>query len=259
MKKILLLLVTGLFALACINKNQTNEPPKNSELIQQNYKGKVQRLEEVPYKVDSTGKIGEIDSCCIFVAELNEKGYTTRWYNKDKKGVISFLRNLNRFDNGQFKEWNDTINGKKYRSMVLQIDNDGKYSGAKSYDSAGKVDGYFTDFKENEYGEMTAFKHYKTDSSLIGTWTAEYDKSIWLGSTTTDSTGKVNGTYKNKLDDKGNSIEFTSTIVTKDSTTKKVETYKYNSYDDQGNWTQRTEYENGKPIKVAKRNFKYYK
>jgi hypothetical protein len=90
-------------------------------------------------------------------------------------------------------------------------------------------------------------------------WSGVYDKNIWMSSTTTDSAGKLNGTYKAKVDDKGNVIEFTSSEVKKDSTINKVITYKY-EYDNQGNWTQRTEYdEKGRPVKIAKRAITYYK
>lgn len=36
--------------------------------------------------------------------------------------------------------------------------------------------------------------------------------------------------------------------------------YKYDSFDDKGNWTQRTQSdENGKPEKITKREITYYK
>jgi hypothetical protein len=48
--------------------------------------------------------------------------------------------------------------------------------------------------------------------------------------------------------------------TTKDSTTNKITKYRYDSYDDKGNWTQRTETdENGKPVKIVKRTITYYK
>lgn len=258
MKKILPVLASGLFALAC-NDEMRTESPKNTDLIHQNLKGKVQQFEEVPYKVDSMGKMGEMDSCCTFTAELDEKGYITKWHTKNKKGVTTQERTHTRFDNGQIKGWTDKFNDKKPTSIAIQIDNNGKYSGAQSYDSTGKMESYYTDIKENEYGQVTAWKQYKPDSTLKATWSGEFDKNIWVASTTTDSTGKVNGTYKSKVDDKGNSIEFSSTEVTKDSTINKVITYTYDSFDDVGNWTQRTEYEKGKPTKILKRTITYYK
>lgn len=41
-------------------------------------------------------------------------------------------------------------------------------------------------------------------------------------------------------------------------TTTIVETYTYDSFGDVGNWTQRTEYNDEKPVKVLKRSYTYY-
>ena len=67
--------------------------------------------------------------------------------------------------------------------------------------------------------------------------------------------GKETYSSKIKLDDKNNVIENATKEVTKDSTTNKTTKYRYDSYDDTGNWTQRTEMdENGKPVKIVKKN-----
>jgi inorganic pyrophosphatase len=48
--------------------------------------------------------------------------------------------------------------------------------------------------------------------------------------------------------------------MAKDSTTTKTTTFKYDSYDEQGNWTQRTTFDDkGKATKVIKRTHTYYK
>ena len=54
--------------------------------------------------------------------------------------------------------------------------------------------------------------------------------------------------------------EESTTTVTKDTSKTEKFSYKYDSYDDKGNWTQRTSYnEKGKPVKVIKRTISYYK
>jgi hypothetical protein len=51
--------------------------------------------------------------------------------------------------------------------------------------------------------------------------------------------------------------EYTYVEAGKTKTEKK--TYKYDHYDEKGNWTQRTAYDDkGKPTKVVKRSFTYY-
>ena len=260
MKNILLVLAAGLFAIACNNNIQTAEAPKNTDLIQQNLKGKVQHLEEASYKVDNAGKIGEMDSCCVGISDIDEKGYTTKYYTKDNKGTIKDEYSYVRHENGLLKEWVNTSSGKKKDSLSIQLTKDGRYGDAQNYDSTGKMDAYYIDVKDNEYGIVTGWKKYKPDSTLQSTWSGEFDKNIWVSSTNTDSTGKVVGTYKAKNDEKGNIIELKSTEVKKDSTTNKVTTYKYDSLDDQGNWTQRTEFDDkGKPTKIIKRTIAYYK
>ena len=260
MKKIFLVLATGLFALACNNNKQTAETPKNADLMQQNLKGKIQHIEAAPYKVDSTGKIGELDTCCTEIQDFDEKGYSTKYFTKDNKGTLKDEFSYTRYDNGLLKEWVVTNGGKKKSSLSIQLKKDGNYGDAQNYDSTGKMDAYYTDVTANEYGNVTGWKKYKPDSTLQSTWSGVFDKNIWVSSTTTDSTGKVNGTYKAKNDEKGNIIEFSSTEIKKDSTTTKEMTYKYESYDDLGNWTQQTEYDNkGKPTKIVKRTIIYYK
>ena len=62
------------------------------------------------------------------------------------------------------------------------------------------------------------------------------------------------------LDNKNNVIENATKEITKDSTTNKTMKYRYDSFDDNGNWAQRTEMdEKGKPVKIVKRTITYYK
>ena len=81
MNKIFWLLSVGLSLVAC-NDNKSTDSPKNTDLIIQNLKGMVQRTEETSYKVDSTGKIGAMDSCCASIQEFDEKGYNPKYFSK---------------------------------------------------------------------------------------------------------------------------------------------------------------------------------
>jgi hypothetical protein len=259
MKRIMSLFFAGLFFVACNSNTKEAEGPKNTDLISQNLKGKVQRLEETPYKVDSTGKIGEMDSCCVTITEFDEKGYSPKYTTKDNKGKIKEESTLIRYEGGQMKDFVTMADGKKKSSFTIQIDKDGKYIGGQSFDSSGKMDSYFTDLKENEYGAVTNGKAYKTDSTLKYTFTNNYDKAIYMGGHT-DSAGKMINETRVKVNDKGDMTEMNSTNVTKDSTINKKETFTYESYDDNGNWTQRTAYdEKGKATKILKRVITYYK
>ena len=259
MKKIAWIPGTGLFLISCNNNKQETEGPKNTDLIAQNLKGKVQLTEESSFKVDSTGKIGEMDSCCASINEFDKKRYNLKFYSKDSKGNSKEEGTMTPYEGGQFKEAITMADGKKKSSFTVRIDKDGKYSGGQSYDSTGKMDTYFSDLKENEYGAVTAGKAYKADSTLKYSFTNDYDKAINRGGHT-DSAGKMIYKSKMKVNDKGDVVEMNNISVSKDSAIHKKETYSYESYDDQGNWTQRTTYDdNGKVTKIVKRVISYYK
>lgn len=259
MKKIFLILA-GFFAVTCNDNDQTDATPKNSDLIQQNLKGKIQHLEEEPYKVDSIGKVRELDSCCIEISDFDEKGYLTRYHTKDGNQAIKDDFTYTRHENGLMKGWVKATDGKKKASLSIQLTKDGRYGDGQSYDSTGKMDAYYTNVKDNEYNLVTEIKKYKPDSTLEFSWSHMYDKNIWVSTTKTDSSGKIVVSRKAKNDEKGNIIELTRIDVKKDSTTTRVTTYKYDSYDEEGNWTQRTEYnDKGRPVKIVKRNITYYK
>jgi hypothetical protein len=87
----------------------------------------------------------------------------------------------------------------------------------------------------------------------------KYTKQAYVGGESTDSTGKKTWTSTQELDDKQNPIKFSSTEIKKDTTINKTITYKYTAFDTEGNWTERTEMEPGKPNKVIKRTFTYAK
>jgi hypothetical protein len=136
----------------------------------------------------------------------------------------------------------------------------GKYAGARSFDSTNKMDFYYTDITSNDYDRLTGYKQYKPDSTLKMSMALSYDKQFLKGQIAKDSAGKETYSYNLKLDDKNNLIESTSREVTKDSTINKTTKYRYDSFDDTGNWTQRTEMDGtGKPVKVVKRTIVYYK
>jgi hypothetical protein len=87
---------------------------------------------------------------------------------------------------------------------------------------------------------------------------SKYDKNLWLGFTGKDSVGKIKNSSVAKYNDKGEQVEVSNTNVTKDSTTTHVTKYTYDTHDDMGNWTQRTEWnDKGKAVKIIKREYTY--
>ena len=260
MKHVLLALFTGVILFSCSSDKKETEAAKNSDWTNQHLKGKVKSIEETSYTPDSTGKIDAMDSCCIDMQQFDDKGYMQSTQSKDSKGTVKNETTVAHYEGGQVKEYANSAGGKKTGVFSIEINKDGKYSGARNIDSTGKLASYYTDLTEDEYGSVTAGTEHNPDSSVKSSFAAEYNKGLQIATTAKDSSGKVNYTFKAELNDKNDISKVTTTTITKDSTTTKVITYKYDSYDTDGNWTQRTAYdEKGKATKVVKRTYTYYK
>ncbi|MEO6893906.1 MAG: hypothetical protein ABI136_02665 [Ginsengibacter sp.] len=258
MKKIIFLSTIIVVAISC-NQNK-QEYSKNADVLADNLKGNVQQTVATDYKADSSGKMGEQDSCCVLTTKYDEKGYVTEYDSDDKSGKNKEVGTLSHDENGNMKDMKNTKNGNAVSSITVLTDSAGKYSLAKEYDSANHLKFYYTDISQNEYGQLTGMKKHNADSSVSGMMVSKYNNSILTDQEVKDSTGKVIYSSNMKFDDKNNVVENDSKNITKDSTVNKVIKYKYDSSDDQANWTQRTELdENGKPVKIVKREITYYK
>lgn len=258
MKKIIFLSAIIAISFSCNEKKK--ELPQNADVLADNLKGNVQQWTTTDYKVDSTGKIGEEDSCCVVTNKYDEKGYITENSSINKAGTDKEEGDFTHYDNGAVKSIKGSKNGNLSSTFSIQIDKDGKYSGVQEYDSMNKIKFYYNDISQNDYGQVTNFKQYKPDSTLHVTMSNTYDKQLFKSSETKDSSGKVINTDTYIRDDKNLVIEEATKNVTKDSTTNKITKYKYDSFDDQGNWTQRTQTdEKGKPVIITKREITYYK
>lgn len=261
MKKILIIMA-GLFVLAC-NNSKDKEAEKKvsfSDLVADNLKGNISSIEETPYKTDSSGKIGEMDSCCISVTDYDENGNSSRSVSKDSKGTVTNESVFTRHPNGLFKSIANTKDGKSTGGFDTQVDDKGNYTWAAAIDSNGKVDVYYTDIAQNDVAEVTAWKQYSKDSVFKMTGESKYDGHKMLESTVKDSVGKVTNTNTAKYNDKGEPIERSNTTYKNDTATTKITKYTYESHDDMGNWTQRTEWDDkGKAVKIVKRTYMYRK
>ena len=257
MKKFSFLVVVAVIAFSCSESKQ--EAAKNTDWLQNNLLGKVEQTTETTYKTDSTGKTGEQDSCCVVTVKYDEKGYSSAYTSIDIAGTDKVEGVFSHDDKGSFTGQKYTKNGKPQSSLTVQFEN-GKPSGAQEFDSANKMTFYYTDVTLNDYERLTGFKQYKPDSTLKMSLANTYDKQFLNGTIVKDSVGKETYSSDLKLDDKNNVIESTTKEVTKDSTTNKTTKYRYDSFDDKGNWTQRTEMDGtGKPVKIVKRTITYYK
>jgi len=245
---------------ACNNEKTSDSEKKmaTSDLVIENLKGDVASYEETPYQTDSTGKIGTMDSCCISVNEYDENGYSAKFTSKDSKGTVKETAVFARHPNGLWKSATNTRDGKTSGSFDTQLDEKGNYMTAQAMDSAGKLDVYYTNITQNEDGQVLTWKQYDKDSVFRSEGASTFEKMMQTGFTLKDSVGKVKSSSSYKYNDKGEQIEVSNTNITKDSTTTKVTKYTYDSHDEKGNWTQRTEWnDKGKAVKIVKRTYTY--
>ena len=249
--------------LSACNDNKEKEAEKKSmysDLVAENLKGDISAIEESPYKTDSIGKMGAMDSCCISVSEYDENGNNVKWTSKDSKGNVKEGGTTTRYENGMWKGGTNTNDGKTTSSMETTMDDKGNYNGGNAYDSAGKLEFYYTGLSQNEQGQVLSWKQWDKDSVFRMEGSATYDKYLQTSFSLKDSVGKLKNSSATKYNDKGEQIEVSNTNVTKDSSTTKVTMYKYDAHDEMGNWTQRTEWnDKGKATKITKRTYTYRK
>ncbi|MFZ9387590.1 MAG: hypothetical protein ACO25B_06885 [Chitinophagaceae bacterium] len=261
MKKPLFIVAALVFFASCKDKKdkEAMEPAKYSDIAAENLKGDIVSYTETPYQTDSAGVAGDMDSCCISMAEFDNNGYIIRSTSKNSKGEVTQSSTYTRHPNGLWKGAENTKDGKTTGGMETELDDKGNYTVARETDSTGKMSIYYTDITTNEYGNVTHWKQYDQDSVFRQEGMSTYDKTRQLSFELKDSTGKVKSSSASKYNDKGEMTENSYTTTSGDTTKTTVTMYTYESYDDMGNWTQRTSWEDGKAKKVVKRTYEYRK
>ncbi len=247
-----------LFVIACNNKSETENKITYSDLVSENVKGDVSSIEETPYKVDSMGKMGDMDSCCVSITDYDENGNSIKQVSKDSKATITNESVLTRHPNGLFKSISNTEKGKNTGGFETRLDENGNISWAGEIDSNGKGGMYYINIMQNEVGEVTGWKQFDKDSVFRGEGEAKYDKHVQLSFTFKDSVGVVKNSNSFMYNDKGERTESSNTNVGKDSTTTTVTKYTYEAHDEMGNWTHRTTWnDKGIATKMVMRKFTY--
>ena len=187
MKKVIFLFVVILISFSC-NQNK-KELPKNADTLADNLNGPVKETVATDYKVDSSGNIGQQDSCCVVTTKYDEKGYITDFESDDKSGENKQEETFNHYDNGAMKDLKNSKNGVVKSSIAIGIDSAGHYTVAQEYDSANNLKFYYTDISQNDYGQLTGMKKYNADSSLSGSMVSNFNNSIFTGNEAKDSVG----------------------------------------------------------------------
>jgi len=253
-----------IFIVSCNQKQPVADAFRApSDWAGENLKGNPTQVETDTYKIDSTGKTGPLDEKNI--EKYDSSGYTVSSVTMNGKDSVksqsSFMHGADGFMTSM--ETTGAKNEKK-SSLTIQYDGPGKYSGAKSYDSTGKMDVYYKDITSNSLGMVTGGKGYHPDSTLKMSFVNEFDSVYYIGGNSKDSVGKTTYSGKQTLNDKKDVVKSEEMTVTTDPKTKKdstkttITTYTYDGWDSHGNWTQQTSInEKGKPTKIVKRIIVY--
>ena len=248
----------AIIAVACNQKPSSSQNTHTpiADLKAENLKGQIQQIETDTYLIDSaTGKMGKLESKSV--ETYNDGGYTASFSNYNEKDSSTTLTSYDRDANGYVTGINTTKNSKPLSSMKIMVDSLGKYVLATSFDSTGKEDVFYDEITSNDFGEILGAKGHHADSSLKMTFSNTFDSIYYVGGESKDSVGKLTYSASLKLNDKKDASQMDETNVSKDSTTKTNTTFAYDTWDNQGNWTQQTTTENSKPKKIIKRIITY--
>mgnify|MGYP006902134729 CR=1 FL=1 len=224
-----------------------------------NMVGKVKTIVETPYTPAEDGTIADMDSCCVEMIEFSENGYRTGKTEKNKDGEVTAVNVVEHTETGKFVSSTWTEDGKEVWKRVVKRDAEGKALGATDTDSTQQVTRRHKAAEYNEYNQPVSGTTYLADSTYLGKWTYDYDDGYEIGRSWTDSSGVQLMEVTGELNENGWLAKAKVMRVDESGeATTTLETYTYDELDEMGNWTQRTEYNDEKPVEVLKRTYTYY-
>ena len=251
-------LIIPILALMACNDQPSQKVTTNIQRTEfgfGNLRGKVETIESKTVDFDSTGK-AKADSTQSF-GVYDKAGNIVTETVKDNSGDTT-INEVTYYGNGFSKEEKTTVNGVVQGRLTIDSVVKGQHTAAQFWDSSGKQLGY-CDVILNEYGQVTWGKTFNMSGTLQFAWEYKFDGPYSIGGSRTDSTGKVVYQSTLKRNDKNDLAEEQYTETENGVTTTQKITFKYDSYDEKGNWTQESTYKNGKLISVTKRAITYYK
>lgn len=255
--KLTFFLFAVLFTVRC-SSDSAQSKVIYSDLRRENIKGDISQMKITQYTCDSTGKQREMQDCCATVMEYNEDGNLLKQTSTNKEGNVTEVETTTMHENGLRTSVTTTRNGTRVRYMVFTVNEAGVYGSGKVLDSTDKVQMYYENLVINEYGQPVSFTLYGKDSSIVMKETAKYNGNLLISYVQTDKNGKQIASYEHKYNDKGESIEETTVETTDEGEQKKIRRHTYNRYDEKGNWTKMTEWDDkGKAVSILAREFVY--
>lgn len=234
----------------------TRQPIKYlTDLEQANIKGRVTKLVTETYNVDSLGKARELVSVTIEI--FNKLGYTSTDTARDfmeKNEVVNFLIYN---ENGSLASLSTFENGKKLSKMLLKYEGD-KCIAVENYDSKNKLESYYGNIQQTDFGLLSSLNSYDNNGNLTMSYANDYDSIYQISATARDSIGMLSSEIKINLTDKKYPENMLEVSYQKDSTITKYLSYKYENWDNEGNWIRQTVFDKkGNAIKIVNRIFDY--
>src|SRR5256885_15063031 len=100
----------------------------HNDLFFDNLKGAVEKVTEISYTVDSNGKVGAADSCCVSILGYDNKGYRTMDVSEDALGkVMNGQIYTKRYDNGKPREIQFMVDGRVVSTLIGTLTKDGHF------------------------------------------------------------------------------------------------------------------------------------
>ncbi len=264
--------------------------PKN-DLTRAKLKGNIKSVTEMKYKVSGTDSAYKYNIVSKNVHNYNENGNETEIMNYDENNKLRGKATLKYNKAGKLAEHYTTSDeGTIYKNETYAYDSKGNKSELDYYNTAGASAGKAL-FKYDDNGNMIEVTEYEIDSTIKLKHTNKYDKK---GNKIEEKFFKPNAKAKKgntvlfqrvtyKYDNAGNRVEenvysgnnileskVTSQYNENNEKTSEKEdikaqklqvnySWKYEQKDENGNWLQKTLFENNKPTEMVQRKIKYAK
>lgn len=228
-----------------------------SSLKADNLKGQILSIEQTRHTPDPLNNALQQDSCCVFKMEyangnlLKRASFTTQ-------GILNDFVACTYHHNGLLKEqtFYNKDNKITYRE-VFDIDANGNYVGGKMYNEAGELHRNVKIEGQNAFGQWTKVILYTASGTLYRTEEYTYEGNKLLSTLWTDQNGKVIRDDQTRYDQNGQPAYF-KMINTQFPIANGEIFQRTDTYDQYGNWTQRSILDaNGQVSKVVKRQYTY--
>jgi hypothetical protein len=135
-----------------------------------------------------------------------------------------------------------------------------KYKDGIAYGDSGQVLNKFTIISQDDHGNWTALDWYDPQGNLARKEESKYDKDKLVEQVWKSKEGVMWSNRTFKHNEKGDEvlIILTSYKSSPDSNVVKITRYRYDEYDQYGNWLKRSKLdEKGNVLSVTKRNIIY--